>query len=89
MMAARLSAATILFDAIFVPSASPIADEGPVPNRSDMTYRRARDETKVTFKVLIDSQQRTLTVGRLGGGALLRSTICCSLMDETVEAGDR
>jgi len=57
-LAARLSAATILFDAIFVPSANPIVDEGPVPGRPDMTYRWARDEATVTFKVLVDGQQR-------------------------------
>jgi hypothetical protein len=65
-LAARLSAATILFGAIFVPSDNPMVDEGPVPGRPDMTYRWARDETQVTFKVLVDGQWRTLTVGRLG-----------------------
>ncbi len=66
MLAARLSAATILFGAIFVPSDNGIVEERPVPGRPDMTYRWARDETAVTFKVLIDGQWRTLTVGRLG-----------------------
>ena len=40
-----------------------MVDEGPVPGRSNMTYRWAHDETEVTFKVLIDGQWRTLTVG--------------------------
>jgi hypothetical protein len=65
-LAGRLSVATILFGAIFVPSDNRIVDEGPVPGRRDMTYRWARDETTVTFKVLIDGQWRTLTAGRLG-----------------------
>ncbi len=66
MLAARLSAATILFGAIFLPSDNAIVDEGPVPGRPAMTYRWARDETAVTFKALIDGQWRTLTVGILG-----------------------
>jgi hypothetical protein len=66
MLAARLSAATIVFGAIFIPSDNPIVEERPVPGRPDMTYRWARDETRATFKVLIDGQWRTLTVGRLG-----------------------
>jgi hypothetical protein len=65
-LAARVSAPTILFGAIFIPSANPIVDEGPVPGRPDMTYRWARDEAQVTFRVLIDGQWRTLTAGVLG-----------------------
>ncbi len=67
-LAARVSAPAILFGAIFIPSANPIVDEGPVPGRPDMTYRWARDETRVTFRVLIDGQWRTLTAGALGEG---------------------
>lgn len=66
MLAARLSAATILFGAIFIPSDNPIVEERPVPGRPDMTYRWARDETTVTFRALIDGQWRTLTAGILG-----------------------
>lgn len=67
-LAARVSAPTILFGAIFVPSANPIVDEGLVPGRPDMSYRWARDETQVTFRALIDGQWRTLTAGALGPG---------------------
>ena len=65
MLAARLSAPTILFDAIFVPSANPIVEEGRIPDRPDIAYRWAHDETAtaVTLKVLIDGQWRTLAVG--------------------------
>jgi hypothetical protein len=69
-MAARLSAASILLGAIFVPSDNPVVDEGSVPDRPDMNYRRAHDEATVTFKVLIDGQCRTLTVGSLGAGGI-------------------
>jgi hypothetical protein len=68
-LAARMSAPAILFGAIFIPSANPIVGEGPVPGRPDMTYRWARNETQVTFKVLIDGQWRTLTGGRQRGNA--------------------
>jgi hypothetical protein len=67
-LAARFSAPAILFGAIFIPSANPIVDEGPVPGRPDMTYRWAHDESQVTFRVLIDGQWRTLTAGALGRG---------------------
>ncbi len=70
MLAARLSAPTILFGAIFVPSDNGVVVERPVPGRPDMTYRWARDETQVAFKVLVDGQWRTLTVGRLGADGL-------------------
>jgi hypothetical protein len=65
MLAARLSAATILFDAIFVPSGNRIVEEGRVPDRPDIAYRWAHDEsaTAVTLKVLIGGQWRTLAVG--------------------------
>ncbi|HEY1945158.1 MAG TPA: hypothetical protein VGH40_23840 [Roseiarcus sp.] len=49
-----------------MPSANPIVDEGPVPGRPNMSYRWAHDETSVTFKVLIDGQWRTLTIGSQG-----------------------
>jgi hypothetical protein len=64
-LAARLSAATILFDAIFVPSDNRIVEEGRIPGRPDIAYRWAHDETEtaVTLKVLIDGQWRTLAVG--------------------------
>jgi hypothetical protein len=67
-LAARISAPAILFGAIFIPSANPIVDEGPVPGRPDMAYRWARDETQVTFSALIDGQWRTLTAGAFGPG---------------------
>ncbi len=67
-LAARVAVPTILFGAIFIPSANPIVDEGPVPGRPDMAYRWALDETQVTFKVLINGQWRTLTEGVLGQG---------------------
>jgi hypothetical protein len=65
MLAARLSAATILFDAIFVPSDNRIVEEGRIPGRPDIAYRWAHDETEtaVTLNVLIDGQWRTLAVG--------------------------
>jgi len=67
-MAARFSAATILFDAIFVPSDNRIVEEGQLPGRPDVAYRWAHDETAtaVTIKVLIDGQWRTLAVGGEG-----------------------
>jgi hypothetical protein len=65
MLAARLSAATILFDAIFVPSDNRIVEEGRIPGRPDVAYRWAHDESEraVTLKVLVDGQWRTLAVG--------------------------
>jgi hypothetical protein len=65
MLAARFSAATILFDAIFVPSDNRLVEEGRIPGRPDIAYRWAHDEseTAVTLKVLIDGQWRTLAVG--------------------------
>lgn len=66
-LAARFDAPAILFDAIFVPSANPLVEEGPVPGRSNMTYRWARDETQVTFHVLIDGEWKTLTAGKQEG----------------------
>jgi hypothetical protein len=62
-LVARFDLPVALFDAIFIPSANPIVDEGPVPGRSNMSYHWAHDETEVIFKVLIDGQWRTLTVG--------------------------
>jgi hypothetical protein len=63
--AARLSAATILFDAIFVPSDNRLVEEGRIPGRPDVAYRWAHDESEraVTLKVLVDGQWRTLAVG--------------------------
>ena len=65
MLAARVSAATILFNAIFVPSNNRLVEEGRIPGRPDIAYRWAHDETAtaVTIKVLIDGQWRTLAVG--------------------------
>ena len=68
-LATRVSVPTIFFGAIFIPSANPIVDEGPVPGRPDLTYRWAHDEARVTFGALIDGQWRILTVGRAGQGA--------------------
>lgn len=65
-LARRVSGPAILFGAIFVPSDNPVVEERPVPGRPDMTYRWARDETTVTFKVLIHGQWRTLPAGVLG-----------------------
>ena len=64
-LAARFSAATILFDAIFVPSDNRLVEEGRLPGRPDIAYRWAHDETEtaVTLKVLVDGQWRTLAVG--------------------------
>jgi hypothetical protein len=63
--AARLSAATILFDAIFVPSDNHLVEEGRIPGRPNVAYRWAHDESEraVTLKVLVDGQWRTLAVG--------------------------
>jgi hypothetical protein len=64
-LAARFSAATILFDAIFVPSDNRMVEEGRIPGHSDIAYRWAHAEssTAVTLKVLIDGEWRTLAVG--------------------------
>jgi hypothetical protein len=64
-LAARFSAATILFDAIFVPSDNRLVEEGRLPGRPDVAYRWAHDETEtaVTLKVLVDGQWRTLAAG--------------------------
>jgi len=65
MLAERFSVATILFDAIFVPSDNRLVEEGRIPGRPDVAYRWAHDETAtaVTLKVLVDGQWRTLAVG--------------------------
>ncbi len=64
-LAARFSAATILFDAIFVPSDNRLVEEGRLPGRPDVAYRWAHDEnaTAVTLRVLVHGQWRTLAVG--------------------------
>ena len=64
-LAARFSAATILFDAIFVPSDNRPVEEGRIPGRPNIAYRWAHDESEraVTLKVLVDGQWRTLAVG--------------------------
>jgi hypothetical protein len=65
MLAARFSAATILFDAIFVPSDNHAVKEGTLPGRPDIAYHWARDEGEraVTLNVLIDGQLRLLAIG--------------------------
>jgi len=68
-LAARFSVPTIIFGAIFIPSANRIVDEGPVPGRPNMSYRWARDEAQVSFKVLIDGQWRPPTYGLRGEDA--------------------
>jgi hypothetical protein len=73
LLAGRVSAPAIIFGAIFIPSANPIVDEGPVPGRPDMTYRWAHDERQVTFKALIDGQWRPLTSGFISGDAFYDS----------------
>ena len=73
-LAARASAAAILFDTIFVPSSNQIVDEGAVPGRDDMSYRWAHDEGTVAFRVLIDGEWRTLTVGTLGTDNVFRNS---------------
>jgi hypothetical protein len=70
-LAARMSVPTLLFDAIFVPRANPLVDEGLVPSRPDMAYRWAHDETSVTFSALVDGEWRALTGGAQDGGAFL------------------
>jgi Restriction endonuclease fold toxin 5 len=72
-LAARFSAATILFDAIFVPSDNRLVEEGRLPGRPDVAYRWAHDEnaTAVTIKVLIDGEWRTLAVGGAGPDGLV------------------
>jgi hypothetical protein len=64
-LAARLSAATILFDAIFVPSDSHAVEEGTLPGHSDIAYHwtHSEGERAVTLSVLIDGQRRILAVG--------------------------
>jgi hypothetical protein len=64
-LAARFTVATILFDAMFIPSASRIVEEGRLPGRPDVAYRWAHSEseTAVTLKVLIGDEWRTLAVG--------------------------
>jgi hypothetical protein len=64
-LVARLSAATILFDAIFVPSDSHAVEDGTLPGHSDIAYHWARGEGEraVTLSVLIDGQRRLLAVG--------------------------
>jgi hypothetical protein len=64
-LAARVSAATIIFGAIFIPSATPSVDEGPVPGRPNMRYRWAHAGSEVTFDALVDGQWRSLTTGQL------------------------
>lgn len=64
-LASRVSAATIIFGAIFIPSATPSVDEGPVPGRPNMRYRWAYAGSEVTFDALIDGQWRRLTTGQL------------------------
>ena len=73
ILATRFSAATILFDAIFVPSDNRIVEEGRIPGRPDVAYRWAHDEssTAVTLKVLVDGQWRTLAVGGAGPNGLV------------------
>jgi hypothetical protein len=72
-LAARLSAAAILFDAIFVPSDNHLVEEGRIPGRPDIAYRWAHDESEraVTLKVLIDGQWRTLAVGGAAPNGLI------------------
>ncbi len=72
-LAARFSAATILFGAIFVPSDNRIVEEGRIPGRPDVAYRWAHDETAtaVTLKVLVDGEWRTLAVGGAGPDGLV------------------
>ena len=72
-LAARFSAATILFGAIFVPSDNRIVEEGRIPGRPDVAYHWAHDETAtaVTLKVLVDGEWRTLAVGGAGPDGLV------------------
>jgi hypothetical protein len=44
-LATRFSAATILFDAIFVPRDNRLVEDGYLPGRPDVAYRWAHDET--------------------------------------------
>jgi Restriction endonuclease fold toxin 5 len=64
-LAARVSAASIIFGAIFIPSATPSVDEGPVPGRPNIRYRWAHAGSEVTFDALVDGQWQRLTTGQL------------------------
>jgi hypothetical protein len=66
-LAARVSVATVLFDAIFIPSANPVVEEGPVPGRPDMTYRWAHDTAEVTFSALVDGEWRIFAADKREG----------------------
>ncbi len=70
-LAARILEPVLLFDTIFVPSANPLVDTGPVPGRPAISYRWAHDETSVTFSALVDGKWRPLTGGSLRGDAFL------------------
>ena len=72
-LAARFSVPAALFGAIFIPSANPIVEEGRIPERPDVAYRWAHDETAsaVTLKALIEGQWRTLAVGGAGLNAFV------------------
>jgi hypothetical protein len=71
-LAARVSAATYLLDAIFIPSTNPIVEEGSVPGRPDVAYRWVHDEAQVTFKALIDGQWRIVAAGERAEGGVYR-----------------
>jgi hypothetical protein len=65
VLAGRFSAPVVFFGTIFIPSATPNADEGRVPGRPNMWYSWPIAASKVTFEALVDGQWRELTTGFL------------------------
>jgi hypothetical protein len=64
-LAERFFAPAILFGAIFVPSANPSVEDGPVPGRPDIAFHwdHGEGETAITFTALVDGQRPTVAVG--------------------------
>ena len=73
-LASRLLVPTIVFGALFVPSANAIVDEGLVPGRSDLSFQWAHDRTAVDFSALVDGQWRPLVEGNRGADNLVRDS---------------
>ena len=65
VLAGRFSAPVVFFGTVFIPSATPNADEGRVPGRPNMWYSWLIAAPKITFKALVDGQWRELTTGQL------------------------
>jgi hypothetical protein len=64
-LAGRFSAPVVFFGTVFIPSATPNADEGRVPGRPNMWYSWPIAAPKITFQALVDGQWRELTTGEL------------------------